>query len=233
MQSAVLPINEIDRLAVLHRSSLLDTEVEKSYDDLVWLTSSICQTPIALVSLVDENRQWFKARVGLDVQETSRDSSFCAHAILRPDEVMVVPDTLLDERFIDNPLVIGDPGIRFYAGAPLNTSDGFSLGSLCVIDRVPRVLTEQQQIALRTLARQASVLIELRRTLSKLHDALGEIKLLKGLLPICSSCKNIRDVEGEWSNMELYIQKHSEAKFSHTICPDCAQRLYPGYYRKK
>jgi GAF domain-containing protein len=232
MKSAPVPENEKDRLAALRRYNLLDSDPEKSFDDLTMIASYICQTPIALVSLVDENRQWFKSKRGLDAPETSREVSFCAHAMLK-QEVMVVPDTLNDDRFHDNPLVTHDPHIRFYAGAPLFTADGYALGTICVIDRQPHELSEEQRGALEALSRQASSLIEYRRNLAELNEALGTIKLLSGMLPICAGCKKIRDEEGAWVGIEGYISKHSEAEFTHGICPDCAQRLYPDYFPKK
>ena len=158
---ARLPPNEAERLEELRQLRILDTLGETEYDDLVYLASSICNTPIALVSLVDADRQFFKARIGLEATETPRDLAFCAHAILRP-ELMVVEDATADERFADNPLVTSDPNIRFYAGAPLMTAAGHSMGTLCVIDRVPRTLTESQSKALRALGRQVEALLSLR-----------------------------------------------------------------------
>ncbi len=163
--TADLPENETERLAVLREHRILDTPPGEEFDDLVRLAAHICDVPISAVSLIDTDRQWFKSIYGLDLQETSRDSAFCAHTLLGP-ELMVVPDAQADPRFADNPLVTGDPHIRFYAGAPLVTEDGYALGSLCVIDRVPRQLTPAQQSALRALGRQASALLEMGRRLA-------------------------------------------------------------------
>lgn len=159
---AALPADEHERIEELREYHILDTEAETEFDDLVNLASQICGTPIALVSLIDTNRQFFKARVGLDVSETPRDVAFCAHAILKP-ELLVVPDALKDERFADNPLVSTDPNIRFYAGAPLVTPTGRSMGTLCVIDRVPRTLEQSQRTALEAIGRQVVTLLQLRR----------------------------------------------------------------------
>jgi len=149
------------RLEALHTLGILDTQQEDDYEDIVKLASAICQTPISLVSLIDSQRQWFKARIGLDLNETVRDISFCAHAI-QDDDIMVVPNVLEDERFYDNPLVVNDPNIRFYAGMPLKTRAGFKVGTLCVIDRTPRNLTHDQVFALQTLGKQVMNLLELR-----------------------------------------------------------------------
>lgn len=156
------------RLDALHTLGILDTQGEQDYEDIVKLASKICQTPISLVSLIDSQRQWFKARVGLDLNETARDISFCAHAI-HNDDIMVVSNVLEDERFYDNPLVVNDPNIRFYAGMPLKTSNGYNVGTLCVIDHTPRNLTEEQVFALKTLGRQVVNLLELRVNNSRLQ----------------------------------------------------------------
>src|SRR5881394_1236637 len=145
--------NEVLRLAALRRYAVLDTPPERDFDELAGLASQICGTPIALMTLIDERRQWFKAAVGLEQRETPREYSFCAQTLQSPD-VMVVPDAREDARFAGNPLVTGEPGIRFYAGAPLVTPDGQVLGALCVIDRVPRQLQAEQLEALRTLSRE-------------------------------------------------------------------------------
>lgn len=152
--NAPLPANETARLETLHQSGLLDSLPEQAYDDITPLASYICDTPMAIMSLVDKDRQWFKSKIGLPVSETSRDYSFCSHAILEPDGLFIVPDAKLDARFADNPFVLSDPKIRFYAGAPLITPEGHALGSLCVIDKKPRQLTDTQMRALQALARQ-------------------------------------------------------------------------------
>lgn len=165
--NAPIPANEKRRLEILWNYDVLDTPPEESFDDLTELAAFICQTPIALISLVADNRQWFKARVGLTVTETARDISFCTHAILQSD-VMIVPDALKDPRFVNNPLVTGEPHIRFYAGAPLITPDGHALGTLCIIDHQPRELGERQIAALRRLARVVIKHLELRRRVREL-----------------------------------------------------------------
>ncbi|GAA2641203.1 GAF domain-containing sensor histidine kinase [Paractinoplanes durhamensis] len=159
---ASLPDNETDRLSALYALDILDSAPEQDFDDIVQLASNVCGTPMSLVTLVDTDRQWFKARVGTDLTETSRDLSFCAHAILGRD-LLVVPDATKDARFADNPSVDMEGGIRFYAGAPLVTTDGYALGTLCVIDNSPRSVGVEQLQALRALARQVTSQMELRR----------------------------------------------------------------------
>ncbi|HEY1082094.1 MAG TPA: GAF domain-containing protein, partial [Prosthecobacter sp.] len=165
---APLPEDEEHRLAVLREYEILDTPPEVAFDGLTQLAAHICQTPMALVSLIDQDRQWFKAQVGLSASETPRDMAFCAHAILRPDELMEVRDATQDDRFAGNPLVTGDPHIRYYAGAPLVAHDNQPLGTLCVIDRQPRKLTPAQLEALQTLSRHVVAQLELRRQAKRL-----------------------------------------------------------------
>ncbi len=161
MYEAPIPANEDARLAALWRYNILDTDREQTYDDITRLVCYVCDTPSALVTLVDRDRQWFKSAVNSETTETPRKPSFCATAILQPT-VMIVPDTHKDPRFCDNPFVTSKPGIRFYAGAPLVTRDGYALGTLCVFDTRPRSLTLQQIEALQILARQVMAQLELR-----------------------------------------------------------------------
>lgn len=161
MTAAPLPANESQRLERLRNYGVLDTPAEEAFDRVVRLAAAILDVPIALISLIDDGRQWFKAKVGLDAPETPRDFAFCAHAILGND-VFVVADAALDPRFKTNPLVVGDPKIRFYAGAPLTTHDGLNLGTVCAIDRKPRTLTEEQKVLLRDLGAIVIDQMELR-----------------------------------------------------------------------
>jgi anti-sigma regulatory factor (Ser/Thr protein kinase) len=203
-------MDESERLAALRRYRILDTDPEQAFDDLTLLASQICGAPMAALTLVDEDRQWFKSKIGLTTSETARNVSFCTHAIQKPDEIMVVPNALADRRFSNNPLVLNDPLIRFYAGASLITEDGYALGTLCVLDRVPRTLTPDQLQALDALRRQAQAQLELRLHLMELREALQErdraeqvrealitelrqsleqVNKLAGLMEFCSTCQ--------------------------------------------
>ena len=163
MKPAPIPANEAARQARLERLGVLDTLPQPAFDHITEIAANICGTPVALISLVDRERQWFKSRVGLETSQTSREASFCGHAILEPEQLLVVEDTSRDQRFADNPLVLGDPRIRFYAGAPIVTDDGYALGTVCVIDQRPRVLQADQRAALRALASLVSTLLEHER----------------------------------------------------------------------
>jgi signal transduction histidine kinase len=175
---APLPFNETDRLAALYSLNVLDSAPEKDFDDIVSLASTVCGVPMSLVCLVDADRQWFKARTGTDLTETTRDLSFCAHTILGKD-LLVVPDAREDARFADNPAVTSEGGMRFYAGAPLITTEGFGLGALCVIDSVPRRLDAEQLQALRALARQVTAQLELRRYAVTLANTTARLQELE------------------------------------------------------
>lgn len=175
---APLPSNEADRLRTLQQYQILDTSPEEAFDDLTRLVAHICGTPTAIISLVDTNQQWFKSKVGLEASETSRDVAFCAHTILQPN-LFIVRDAHQDVRFADNPLVILDPKIRFYASAPLITPDNFALGTLRVIDYIPRDLSLEHQQALQILARQVVTQLKLRRNLAELEAAITNSQRLE------------------------------------------------------
>ena len=173
MGAPIMSTNDAERVAALQKYAILDSEPEQAFDDLTLLASYVCKTPIALISLIGEDRQWFKSKVGISATETSRNIAFCSTAIQQPD-VFVVPDALQDERFCKNPLVVSEPNIRFYAGAPLIDEDGYALGTLCVMDRQPRELDDTQKEALRSLRRLALSQIELRRNIQLLKEALSD-----------------------------------------------------------
>ena len=171
-----LPPDEAARMASLRDLAILDTAPEQIFDDVVTLAAAICGTPIAAINFVDEDRQWGKALVGLDSSEAPREASFCARAIVQ-DDVFVVPNTMADPEWAQNPMVTGDPGLRFYAGAPIVGDDGHAVGTVCVADHTARQLDAGQLEALTILARQTAAHLELRRSATELrrlavHDAL-------------------------------------------------------------
>lgn len=197
-----MPLNEPSRLLALQSYEILDSGREPSYDDIALLASLICRTPIALITLIDEDRQWFKSRIGLDSAGMPRELAFCAHTILEPDNVLTVADARLDARFCANPFVTGEPHVRFYAGAPLVSADGHALGTLCVIDREPRRLQPDQKEALLALSRQVMVLMEERRTSAALRGAMQALTRSEALFreayenaPIGIALVSL---EGEW-----------------------------------
>ncbi len=179
MSKAPMPPDESARIAELKSFRILDTSAEQSYDDITRLAAQICDTPIAMVSFVDTDRQWFKSRVGLKPTETTREIAFCAHAVMDSDEMLIVPDATADARFADNELVVSDPMIRFYAGVPLATESGHAIGTLCVMDHKPRSLTEQQRQALEALARQVMTQLSLRQALDHVNQQ--QIELAKAI----------------------------------------------------
>lgn len=212
--------NELARLYMLDNYQVLDTAAEKTFDDLTRLASVICETPMGLVSLVDDHRQWFKARVGVDVKETPREAAFCAHALETP-EFLIVEDALQDERFQQNPLVTGEPNIRFYAGAPLTVQSGHNLGTLCVLDTKPRTLSNAQLSALGILRDAVVAQLELRRSLQT-------ITALQSTLPMCAWCRSVQTESSpdDWQPLHEYVA--SMTKVSHGICPSCKELMEPG-----
>jgi hypothetical protein len=229
--NAPLPTNEAERLAALKEYRILDTGTERSYDDITALAAHICEVPIAMISLVDEARQWFKSRVGVEQQQTPREVAFCAHAILQ-DKPFIISDATKDKRFAGNSLVTGEPHIRFYAGVPLVNPEGLALGTLCVVDHQPHQLSAAQQKTLQALSRQVMALLELRRISARLANALEQVKTLQELLPICAWCKRIRDDEGYWNQVEAYLHKYAGADFTHGICPQCLEKLHAKWKHK-
>ncbi len=169
MQFPRLPENEAERILELQRYEILNTQSEEDFDEIVRLASEICQVPISTITLIDAYRQWHKAKVGLEDNEGDRNITFCGHTILE-DDIMEVEDAMQDDRFFDNPLVLSDPHIRFYAGIPIVSSRGYKIGTLCVIDRVPRKLSASQLFALRVLAKQVIKLFELRLKNKEIHE---------------------------------------------------------------
>jgi two-component system, NtrC family, sensor kinase len=181
MEQPKFPANESERLQALLDYEILDTPPESSYDDITLLASEICQAPIALISLIDKDRQWFKSRRGLDAEETDRNISFCAHAI-HNQQLTEIPDAVQDQRFKDNPVVVDGPKIRFYAGAPLITPEGFVLGTLCVVDSQPKKLSPSQKTALEALAKQVMMLFELHRSKRESDERFMELQQLSKLV---------------------------------------------------
>jgi len=175
MIKAAIPVNEANRIRALLACSILDTLPDDNFDVISQIASQVCETPISLISFVDTERQWFKSHFGTVIQETHRDFSFCAHAILNPTEILEVKDLSVDERFHDNPLVASSPFVRFYAGVPLVNSEGFALGTLCVIDYKPKELTSQQRQILKSLSTQIVAQLEMTKTLRELQYRNEEI----------------------------------------------------------
>ncbi|HSH94285.1 MAG TPA: response regulator [Roseimicrobium sp.] len=244
-QPAALPEREAERQAALERYGILDSPQETDFDDITHLASQICGVPISVISLIDKDRQWFKSRVGLDVPETPRDVAFCTHAILQ-EGLFVVPDASVDDRFAGNPLVVNDPSIRFYAGTPLVTPDQLSLGTLCVIDRRPRELTEEQRLALEALGRQVVAQMELRRQLNErtkaeaaLRAQADELRLISDRLVLATRAGGVGiyilhypEMVAEWDDQlyALYGVKREAGPdgfqiFARSVHPDDRMRV--------
>lgn len=214
--------NEDERITALRLYRILDTAAERAYDDLTQLAAAVCGTEISLVSFVDGDRQWFKAKTGMTISETPREHSFCSHAILEED-ITIVEDPSQDARFVDNPLVLGEPRIRFYAAAPLRVRGGAQQGTLCVIDSKPRKLSLAQRKALGVLRDAVVTQIECRRIAE-------DVKALESLLPICAWCRNVK-VEGE--GKEVWVPLHEYLSglqnVTHGACPRCQDDVVLGH----
>jgi GAF domain-containing protein len=218
--SAPTPPNEAGRLAALREYYILDTAAEQAFEDIAALAAFVCDVPIALISFVDEARQWFKSRIGISEQETPRDVAFCAYTIMQPAP-LIVDDACADARFENSKLVTNEPRIRFYAGFPLISHTGFALGALCAVDRTPRHISARQQNAMQRLSRQVMALLELRRLSARMAKTLETMECLRGLLLVCFVCQRVRDPQGHWLPPEAFLRRHLEAKVSPGICPDC------------
>ncbi len=221
MKEPEIPVNEQERIVALNEYNILDTLPEKDYDAITELASEICQMPISLISLIDPTRQWFKSHKGLDATETSRQYAFCAHAINSPNEAFVVPDSRLDKRFADNPLVTGKPDVIFYAGIPLVNPDGYALGTLCIIDNKPGKLTEGQLKALQVLAKQVITLMELRKKnieLDKKNAALNQFAYVLS-----------HDIKAPIANIRLIVDNMRE-DYSDTL--DEQGNIYMDYLQQ-
>jgi signal transduction histidine kinase len=213
MKKAELSQDEGDRISALEEYGILDSLPEKAFDDITKIASQICQTPISLISLIDDKRQWFKSHYGLEATETPRDVAFCAHAINNKNQPFIVPDSRIDKRFSDNPLVTGDPHVIFYTGVPLVSPEGFALGTLCVIDHEPKVLSISQLESLEALGSQVIRLFELRKNniqLNKLQfDLTEKNKELERFAHIVS-----HDIKSPLANIisftELLKMEHSQ-----------------------
>ena len=214
------------RLKALAEYRILGTEPESCYDHITQIAARTCHAPISLMTLVDKDRQWFKSKVGFQKNETRRDWSFCTHAI-KENNPLVVNDACLDERFVNNPLVTGDPKIRFYAGFPLKNNEGNKLGTLCVIDRKPGSLDSEQCSIMELLAKQIVSFLELRKRSLNLLDALSHLHNQEGILSVCSYCREVRNKDGDWQHIEKYLSNVSDIKFSHGVCDSCMERHFP------
>ena len=218
--------DEDKRLKALAEYRILGTQPESCYDDITQIACHTCKVPISLMTLVDRDKQWFKSKVGFEVSETRRDWSFCTHAI-KENTPLVVNDAFLDKRFINNPLVTGDPKIRFYAGFPLKNNEGNKVGTLCVIDRKPNRLSKEQFSIMELLSKQIVSFLELRKRSLNLLDALSYLHHQEGILSVCSYCREVRNKDGDWQHIEKYLSNNSDIKFSHGVCDSCMERHFP------
>lgn len=221
------------RIAAVQRYNILDTPPEESFDELARVAALVCGTPVAVISIIDKARQWFKARVGMDATETPRSIAFCDHAIKEPNNVLVVPDATSDPRFSDHPLVTGDAHIRFYAGAPLVTPDGFALGTICAVGQSTKTLTPEQTDAMAVLAKQVIAQLELRRGMTELAIANAKLQELveQGRLPpeiavrVCAWTRTVQIGSGPWQSIEEFIQNTVGVRVVHGISPEAMRAL--------
>lgn len=220
MIPAPIPSNQNQRLEALSKYQILDTAPEESYDHIVSLASFICDAPIALISFVDDTRQWFKSKVGLAVSETELNLAFCAHTIYQ-GSMMVVEDATKDDRFSWSPLVTGSPNIRFYAGAPLVNPEGYGLGSLCVIDQVPRKLSDKQREALHSLSELVVTQLELRNATREIEKRAALVKEIAAHLPICAHCRSAQGEDSAWRSVENFVLENRQVSLESRVCPSC------------
>jgi GAF domain-containing protein len=222
---APIPTGEDRRLEALHQFGVLDTPPERTFDDIVLQASALCDAPIGVLSLIDRDRSWVKAAYGLERGELPRDVAFCSHAICQ-DDPLVVADALLDPRFEDNELVMGEPFVRAYAGAPIVVG-GQRFGTVAVVDLVPRSFDAGDLDSLQALARLAGDQFELRRKAAELSRTLERLRTLEGMLPVCKECGQIRDGDS-WLPMDHYMAAHTGSLVSHGMCPECMPKYLPG-----
>ena len=215
-------------MTTLHRYEILESVSERTYEDIVKLAAHIIEAPIAAILQIDDGDHRLKSSVGVRGAElfSMHTKSFCQETMHEQD-VLVVEDAAMDERFLQNPIVTSGQQIRFYAGAPLAMPDGLGLGSLCVMDTRPRRIARREKEMLQSLARMVMTTMELHRVSDALASEVLKVKNLTGLLPICSGCKNIRNDGGYWQRVESYVQENSSAEFTHGMCPSCAQKYFP------
>ena len=222
----------IRRLTTLHRYQILDRVSERTYDDISKLAAFMFEAPIGVISLFSAERHSLKAIFGSDTLLPELVEPFTLQTSETPD-VLVVEDAIADERFVECPLVTGDEGVRFYAGAPLVTPDGVGIGALSVMDHRPRQVTPRELGMLHSLARMVMTTMDLHRVTDELASEVLKVRNLSGLLPICAGCKNIRNDSGYWQRVESYVQEHSQAEFTHGMCPECAKKYFPNLAESK
>ncbi len=213
MKYPLIPDNEEDRIEALKSYDILDTLPEEDYDNITRMAALICNTPIALINMIDSKRSFLKSANGITVSDSPREVSFCAHAINKPSELMIINDSRKDNRFADNPFVTGDPHVIFYAGMPLVTTDGYALGSICVMDYKPNELNNEQQAALKTLSNQVIQLMELRKKNRQLQDYQEKLELYAADMESFAYMAS-HDLKDPLRMMSIFLQKlkknHSE-----------------------